>query len=150
MIRVTFHILILCMALLFLLSCSRSEDETERLLQTLFELQSQVEARESRQVLRFLDKGFIAQGRYRTFQLGQMMALQFRQNQKILLFLKNTEIDMRDPQADVTVSAYVLGSDNIIPDRGQRYEVKMRWLKINDQWKLSRLNGQRATGNGQQ
>ena len=147
MIRVTLHIHIICAAIFFQVGCSRTENETERLLQDLSALQGQVEARESSEVLRHLDKGFMAQGRYQTAQLGQMMAFQFQQNQQIYLFLKNTEVHMRDPEADVITTAYVLGSKNMIPERGQRYEVKMRWLKVKDRWKLSRLNWRRAATN---
>lgn len=147
MIRVTFYIHIICVVMIFLVGCSQTEDETARLLQTLTELQGQLEARESRQVLQHLDKDFLAQGRYQIAQLGQLMAFQFQQNRQIYLFLKNTEVQMRYPEADVVTTAYILGSENMLPQRGQRYEVKMRWRMVKDKWKLSRLNWQRGPVN---
>jgi hypothetical protein len=133
--------------MMFLAGCTQKGDEEGQLQDTLTDIQSQLEAREAKKVMQHLDRDFLAQGRYQSIQLGQMMALHFQQNQQIYVFLKNTKIQMHYPKADVVTTAYVLGSKNVIPERGQRYEVKMRWLKVKDKWKLSRLNWQRSKDN---
>lgn len=145
MIRVTFHIYIIALVMIFLVSCTPKGDEQSQLRDSLTEIQNLLEAHELKKILQHLDRDFLAQGRYGSAQLGQLMTLQFRQNQHLYVFLKNTEIQMQYPVADIVTTAYLLGSKNVIPERGQRYEVKMRWLKVKDKWKLSRLHWQRAS-----
>jgi len=145
MIHVTFYIRILCISMVFISACSQKSDEETQLRQTLNELQAELEAHQVKKVMNYLEKDFLAQRLHRAPQLAQMMLIQFQQNKRVYVFLKNTEILMHYPKADVVTTAYMLGSKDIIPERGQGYDVKMRWIKVDDEWKLSRINWQRVS-----
>jgi len=69
-----------------------------------------------------------------------MLFIQFRQNKQIQVFLNDIAVELIPDTADVELEALLLGSSQWLPERGQHYQVKMRWQKQEEEWRLARLD----------
>lgn len=121
------------------------EDDASRLNRALQELQTAIEERDAGAVIDHLTDDFQAQADIDARKLRAMMFYYFRQYRQITVFATGQRIRLDGEQADVTVNALLLGGEQLIPERGKRYQVEMRWLKQRGDWKLSRLRWQAST-----
>ena len=128
-----------------LISCTTDNDEA-RLHQSLASLVEAVEDRSVRQVQKYLTDDFKTTRYANTQQVKAFMLLHFRQNKVINVFTSDIQTSIQEEKADVIFNALVTGSSNWLPERGRRFEVKSRWLKQDDDWKISRINWQEKTG----
>jgi hypothetical protein len=126
-------------------SCTTDNDEA-RLRQSLASLVEAVEDRSVRQVQKYLTDDFKTARYANTQQVKAFMLLHFRQNKVINVFTSDIQTSIQEEKADVIFNVLVTGSSNWLPERGRRFEVKSRWLKQDDDWKISRINWQEKVG----
>lgn len=127
------------------LSACSSPDEETRLREALDGLIKGVEDKSFFQVKNYISDDFKTK-RFRDIQqVKAFMLVYFRQNKVIKIFTSNVKISLLHDKADMTFNALVTGSSNWIPERGRSFEVKSRWLKQGDDWKISRVNWQEQT-----
>lgn len=133
--------LLLLVLISSLVACTTPDEET-RLREALSNLVDAIEARSVRQVQYYLTDDFKAARHGNTQQLKAFMLLHFRQNQVIHVFTSNLQMTVQNGTADMTFTALVTGSSNWLPERGRRFAVESRWLKLDGDWKISRVNWQ--------
>ena len=124
-----------------LLACSAPDEET-RVREALVNLVNAVQERSVLQVQKYFTNDFKTTKHPNTQQVKTFMLLHFRQNKVINVFTSDVQVLLQNEKADVTFTALVTGSSNWLPERGRRFAVETRWLKQDDDWKISRVNWQ--------
>jgi len=143
MMRVTFFLpLLLCVAFLMLAGCDK-RDDAKRIADAIAVMQQGIEQKQAKVIAARLTQDFQATGEQGTTNIQVLMPYYFRQHRHISVFISDQEIRVTGDRADVTLEALLVGREDLLPEQGQRYAVAMRWHKLNDEWKLSRLKWQR-------
>ena len=125
-----------------LFACTQPIDDATRVRQSVEDLAKAIEQHERDTIMQRLDVDFRTREGLLPQNINRMLFVQFRQNKKIQVFLFDLEVNVMSATADVQLEALLLGSSQLLPERGRRYQVQMRWNKRDDEWLLSRLDWQ--------
>jgi hypothetical protein len=139
--------ILLTLAALLLVSCSRTPDET-LIRQAIDTMVTAVEHRQSGPVLDRLAPGFRGAEDMNARQVRAYLAAQYFRNPKIHILLTGLRIDVLGNEADVRFHAAVAGGAGFVPQRAQYYAVTTRWRKIDGEWQVVRADWEPATGGG--
>lgn len=131
--------------MLLLAACSEADDAS-RIAQRIASMQDGIEDKRTGPVLEVLAEDFrTSEGQPRREMLG-LMLYHFRRYPNISVVARNQTIRVAGEQAEVTLEAWLLGGETVVPERGQRYQVSMRWQKTAaGDWQLARLKWQKQT-----
>lgn len=125
-----------------LLACSPPPDDETRLRQHLAQLAEAIEQHDRQTIMQQLTVDFRTTQGLLPQDINRIMVMQFRQNRQIQVFLYDIEVELMPVTADVELEALLLGSSQWLPEKGQRYQVKMRWQKLEEEWRLARMDWQ--------
>lgn len=125
-----------------LLACSPPPDDETRLRQRLAQLAEAIEQHDRQTIMQQLTVDFRTTQGLLPQDINRIMVMQFRQNRQIQVFLYDIEVELMPVTADVELEALLLGSSQWLPEKGQRYQVKMRWQKLEEEWRLARMDWQ--------
>jgi len=125
-----------------LLACSPLPDDETRLRQRLDLLVEAIEQHDRQTIMQQLTDDFRTTQGLLPQDINRMLFIEFRQNKQIEVFLYDINVKLMPVTADIELVALLLGSSQWLPERGQRYEVKMRWQKLDEEWRLARLDWQ--------
>ncbi len=127
---------------LLMLGCSSQNGEEQQLLDSLDAAVDAIEEQDTRQLQSLLAEDVSGPQQKRRDELAAMMQLYFRQYRHVRVFLRDTGIEMQGTRADVTTLASIVGAREHWPDSGRQFEVRMRWTRQPDGWKLQRIHWQ--------
>ncbi len=127
---------------LLMLGCSSQISEEQQVLDSLAAAVDAIDERDVHQLQSLLAEDVSGPEQTRRDQLTTMMQLYFRQYRHVRVFLRDTGIELQGPRADVTTIASVVGARELWPDRARQFEVRMRWTRQPDGWKLQRIHWQ--------
>jgi ketosteroid isomerase-like protein len=127
---------------LSLAACGKADPQAqlEAAVQTL---QDNLEAKDTSAVIKQLDADFQAQDGMDQDGARKTMTLMFLRyaSVKVIAVTRKSSIDSVAPQSGLTqAQVLVTGAQGLIPERAAPYEVRMEWRRVNDEWKLARLN----------
>jgi hypothetical protein len=125
-----------------LLACSPPPDDETRLRQRLEQLAEAIEQHDRQTIVQQLTGDFRTTQGLLPQDINRMLFVQFRQNKQIQVFLNDIDVELMPVTADVELEVLLLGSSQWLPERGQRYQVRMRWQKQEEEWRLARLDWQ--------
>jgi hypothetical protein len=137
--RFTLPFLLIC-ALLG--GCTQSDPQAA-LEAAVQQLQDNLEAKRSGDVLEQLHPQFCAQQQYEREWARRTMALLFLRHKqvKVLALGSRSEIDPTYHNKGHTRAEVALtGAEGLIPDSASHYSVTLEWRLEDDEWKLARLD----------
>lgn len=132
-----FYILI-TLSFIVPLSCTRDSDE-KLLNNRVNELVTAIEERSEQEIKNYLSDDFSVVKRFNKEQFFFFVRYHLKRNKNISINILNKEIKLNKSNADVTANVLLLGADNWLPTRGQKYYVESRWIKQDGDWVMSRL-----------
>ena len=127
---------------LSLFACAHPTDDETRLRQSLDRMAEAIEQHDRQTIMQLLAIDFRTTQGLLPQDINRMLFVQFRQNKQIQVFLYNVDVELMPVTADVELEALLLGSSQWFPERGRRYQVQMRWQKLEEEWRLARLDWQ--------
>ena len=125
-----------------LLACSPPPDDETRLRQVLDRMAEAIEQHDRQTIMQQLAVDFRTTQGLLPQDINRLLFIQFRQNKQIQVFLYDIDVRLLPVAADVELQALLLGSSQWLPERGRRYQVQMRWQKLEEEWRLARLDWQ--------
>jgi ketosteroid isomerase-like protein len=133
----------LSFALCLLTACSRSDPQAA-LSEAADELQAALEAKDANRVLDLLHEDFAAQSPEEKGQewARRTMTLAFTRykNISIMVINQKNHINTQHPdRASSEAEVTLVGAEGLIPDSARRYHVQLGWIKVDEKWKLLRL-----------
>jgi hypothetical protein len=144
MMRVTIWCSVFCLVLLSA-ACSKPDDVT--LIDNAIDaIEEGVEQNSMGRVLERLADDFRGNDGLGRREVRSLMFYYFRRYPSITVLTSNRDIRVQGERADVTLDALLLGGKGLLPERGRRYALSMRWHKQGDEWLLARINWQSANG----
>jgi hypothetical protein len=109
------------------------------------ELQDNLEAKRTSDVLEQLHPQFSAEQQYDREWAKRTMLMVFLRHQQVsvIAFSKASTIDPTYPDKGNTDAEIALtGASGLIPDNAAHYHVQLQWWREDGEWKLARLNWQ--------
>jgi len=144
MIRVTIWCSVFCLALLPG-GCSKPDDAAQ-IDQAIDAMQAGIEENDMDPVLDHLAEDFRSSDGLQRREIRGLMFHYFRRYPSISVVTSKRAIRIQGQQAEVTLEALLLGGKGLLPERGRRYALSMRWQKTDDEWLLARIKWQPADG----
>jgi len=120
---------------LALVSCEKIPDE-EKIRDALSEIETAVENRQTRPVLKHLSENFTGPEGMTVRQIRQLMAANYFRNKNIRVVIAGLSIKITGIYADVRFNAATAGGTGLLPERLQYYDVETTWQKIDDDWRI--------------
>lgn len=127
----------------FMFACVE-DDENAHLKQALDNIISAVEAHSASKVNQYLSPDFKTTKHTGINDIQGLMLLHFRSNSVIRIFTSDLRVNIENGRGQISFNALVTGSSHWLPERGQRFLVKTRWNKVAGDWKLDRLDWEKA------
>ena len=125
--------LALCMVLA---ACAKTPPE-QALRRTIDDMHAAVEARDVSGLSDGIARDFIGPGGMDRTAARRLAQLVFLRNQKVGMTVGPLDIAMREGGATVRFTAAMTGgSDGLLPQSGQVYEVRTDWRSDGDEWEL--------------
>jgi hypothetical protein len=128
-----------------LLACAPPADDETRLRQQLKQFAQAIEQHDRQTIMQQLAVDFRTTHGLLPQDINRMLFIQFRQNKQIQVLLYDIDVNLMSAAADVELETLLLGSSQWLPERGRRYQVRMRWQKQEEKWRLARLDWQAIT-----
>ncbi len=125
--------------LLLVAACSKTPDE-QLIRGAIDEIESAVQKRETKPVLRHLDKNFVGPEGMNVRQVRQLMAAHYFRNKNINVVLAGMRIQITGGDASVVFNAAVTGGAGMLPERIQYYDVETSWRKLDGDWRIVRAD----------
>ena len=138
MYKKTILFLLIALSSLMQLSCSKDSDK-DVLIQRVDSLVNVIENHDEKNMRNYLSEDFSVAKRFNKENFFLFVHYQLRRNKNISITFINKEIRFNKSNADVTGDVLVLGANEWLPERGQRYYVESRWIKQDGDWVMSRL-----------
>ncbi|MDH5649721.1 MAG: hypothetical protein OEY67_08690 [Gammaproteobacteria bacterium] len=128
---------------LFFLSvaCQKESDEV-KISKALSGMEQGIENRDAGQVLELLSPLFQDHAGRDIKAVRGLMFVHFSRNERINVVTTNKAIQVHNDSARMQFDVLLLGSSNILPERGRRYKVDTEWIKENGNWLLHRMDWQ--------
>lgn len=120
------------------LSCSKDSDK-DVLIQRVNSLVDVIEKHDEKNMRNYLSEDFSVAKRFSKEKFFLFVHYQLKRNKNISISFINKEIRFNKSNADVIADILVLGANEWLPERGQRYYVESRWIKQDGAWVMSRL-----------
>lgn len=131
-----------------LLSCSKDSDK-DILIQRVNSLVNVVETHDEKNMRNYFPEDFSVAKKFNKEKFFLFVRYHLKRNKNISINFINKEIRFHESRfdtsrfitssADVTGDVLVLGANELLPQRGQRYYVESRWIKEDGDWVMSRL-----------
>ena len=121
-----------------LLSCSKDSDK-DVLIQRVNSLVNVVETHDEKNMRNYFSEDFSVAKRFNKENFFLFVRYHLKRNKNISINFINKEIRFHTSSADVIGDVLVLGANEWLPQRGQRYYVESRWIKEDGDWVMSRL-----------
>lgn len=122
-----------------LVACDKTPDE-EKIRAALSEIETAVQKRQTRPVLKYFSKNFTGPDGMTVRQLRQLMAAHYFRNKKIQIVIAGLRIKVTGIDADVHFNAATTGGTGLLPERLQYYDVDTTWRKIDGDWRIKSAN----------
>ncbi len=132
----------IALALTLLAGCSNS-DPKAALEAAVQQLQDNLEAKRSSDVMEQLHPEFRAQQQYdREWAKRTMLGLFLRYNNvRVIALSKTSSLDPASSTKGYTeAQVAVTGAEGLIPDNANHYSVKLEWWLEGEDWKLARID----------
>ncbi|KRW58963.1 hypothetical protein [Pseudomonas sp. TTU2014-080ASC] len=126
-----------------LVGCGRKDDPLSALEAAVEQLQTNLEAKQTGDVLDQLHPQFSAQQNYDRDWAKRTMLLLFmrHKNVKVIGLSKQSSLDSTYRDRGHTEAQVALtGAEGLIPNSAGHYTVKLEWWQEDGEWKLARLN----------
>lgn len=131
------RLLILVVLGVFTAGCQPSSSESQ--VSKAFEhLEQAIENKNARAATMLFASGFRDQQGRDVKDIRGLMFLYFSRNKNIHVVTNNTKIGIDGTVARVQSDVTLLGTSNIIPERGRRVFIDLEWRKENRDWLLYR------------
>lgn len=126
-----------------LLSCSKDSDK-DLLIQQVNSLIKVIESHDEKNMRDYFSKDFSVAKKFNKEKFFLFARYHLKRNKNISINFINKEIRFNKSgfnrsSADVIADVVLLGAENWLPQRGQRYYVESRWIKEDGDWVMSRL-----------
>ena len=141
MMRITFSAAVLALGGALLAGCGEPDDAS-RIAQLLETMEAGIEDQRTGPVLAPLAEDFRTDEDLRRREKRGLLFYHFRRYPTISIVTSDQTIRVDGERADVTLNALLLGGRNLLPERGRRYTVSMRWQKLDGDWQLARIKWQ--------
>lgn len=128
---------------LLLFSCSQ-ESDIALLEKRIDELVDAIEHHQKNKISNYLAKDFLTAKNANKAQFLLFVRYQLKRNKNISVVLVDKNIIYNKNSFDVTFRVLLLGSNRLLPERGQLYKVNSRWTKESGEWLINRLRWERA------
>lgn len=112
-----------------LVACDKTPDE-EIIRGALGEIETAVQKRETKPVLKHLSNNFSGPEGMTVQQIRQLMAAHYFRNKNIQVVIAGLRIKVTGINADVHFNAATTGGAGMLPDRLQYYDVETAWQKL--------------------
>lgn len=126
------------LAMLLGTGCSEPPPDDEVLINR--HLSSMLQAAQSKDLDRFLsylDEEFLGNGRIRKANIKGMLFLHFNRNKHLHVLMRVAEMQIDGAEATVLTHVVTAGrEENLLPERGKVLEIKSRWVKRDDDWRM--------------
>lgn len=122
---------------LALVACDKTPDE-EKIRNTLGDIETAVQNRQSRPVLKRLAKNFTGPEGMGIREIRQLMAAHYLRNKNIQVIIAGLRIVVSGNDADVRFNAATTGGAGMLPERLQYYDVETTWRKLDGDWLIVR------------
>lgn len=140
--RITFSAVIPVLAGALLLAGCSEPDDASRIAQLIAAMEGGIEDQRTGPVLAPLADDFRTDDDLRQREIRGLLLYHFRRYPNISIVTSDQTIRVDGDRADMTLTALLLGGKNLLPERGKRYAVSMRWQKSGGDWRLSRIKWQ--------
>lgn len=129
-------------SLVLLAACSKPLSVEQQIVNTIEQMESHVEAGESRAFIQYVHSDFRGQGgSLNRDQARSLVLLYFKRYQEIEARLFTIDVDdLGGNQALAKFRALVTGGVNWLPESGQMYAFETRWQLDGDDWLLLEAN----------
>ena len=130
--------IVILLSFICLFSCSKTSD-IDVLNQRLDEFVNIVEKHNEQKFKNYLSSDFSVAKRFNKKQFLLFIHYHLRKNKSIFVSVMDKRITQNENYTDVTADVLLLGSNDWLPERGQRYYVESRWKNESGNWVMSRL-----------
>lgn len=134
---ISVHIVIF-LSFVSLFSCSKTSD-IDVLNQRLDEFVNVVEKHNEQKIKNYLSSDFSVAKRFNKKQFLLFIHYHLKKNKSIFISVMDKKIIQNENYTDVTANILLLGSNDWLPERGQRYFIESRWKNESGNWVMSRL-----------
>lgn len=143
------HLVLLCISVALLLSCTDTSSPEEQVRQWLDNAEAAVENRDTSDLADLVSIDYVDDHDRDKQILTRMAAGYFLSHQKIYLFTRILSVDFPKPSlADLRIAAAVAGTPvnaaTLASVRGSVYQLELRLRKEDDGWQLTQARWQRA------
>lgn len=145
--KITLYLLLILYSFT-LLSCSKDSDK-DVLTQRVNSLIKVIESHDEKNMRDYFSKDFLVVKKFNKEKFFLFARYHLKRNKNISINVINKEIRFNESRfdtsrfdissADVITDVVLLGAENWLPQRGQRYYVESRWVKEDGDWVMSRL-----------
>ena len=138
MYKKTILYLLITLSLCVPLACTKDSDK-DVLIQRVNNLVNVIENHDVKSMRRYLSDDFSAGKRFNNEKFFMFVHYHFKRNKNISINFVKKDVKLYGSKADVTADVLLLGADDWLPKRGQKYYVESRWIKQDGDWVMSRL-----------
>ena len=128
---------------LILFSCAKEESDISALNTRISELTNIVEQHDNK-VRDYLSDDFVTTKSLNKSQFLFFINHHFKRNKNISIVMLDKNIIKNKTFFDVTFRVLLLGSNNMLPERGRVYQVASRWKKESGSWVISKLRWEKS------
>lgn len=134
----------LILSSLLIFSCAEEESDISALNSRISELTTIVEQHDNK-VSDYLAEDFVTAKKLNRAQFLLFLNYHGKRNKNISIITLDKNIIKNKADFDVTFRVLLLGSNNLLPERGQMYQVASRWKKESGTWVISKLRWEKTS-----
>lgn len=128
---------------LALISCAK-EREVTLLNNRIGELVNVVEHHKKNQLSEYFAKDFLTAKNTNKAQFLLFVRYHLKRNKSISIVVVDKNIIENKNSFDVTFRVLLIGSNSLLPERGQLYNVASKWTKEDGAWVINRLRWEKG------
>jgi len=136
------HLFLLMLILAALAACDKPLTVEQRVIATIREMETRIEAGERRAFMAHVAEKFTGQDAVMNReQLNAMVLFQLNRHKRLQAQLFPIRVsETGQGSATATFKALITGGPNWIPDSGRMVEFETRWILVDDEWLLQSAN----------
>ncbi|NNE06741.1 MAG: hypothetical protein HKN15_13550 [Xanthomonadales bacterium] len=138
----SWRVALAALAILLVSACGSEPTLEQQIIAVINEMEENAETVERRDFMSRIDESFVGQeGELDRDSFQRFMFYQWSQNQRLHAQLfPITVVRQGVNSAGASFKVLVTGGPNLLPDRGQLFDVTTTWIKQDDRWMLARAN----------